>query len=743
MAGRKKKESSKVDASEENSSKEALVIVESPAKAKTINKILGPRFKVKASMGHVRDLPTKVFGVDVDKGFIPKYEILPTRKKIVAELKKAAEESSEIYLAPDPDREGEAIAWHLAAIFEGDKKIYRVTFNEITKKAVLEAFEHPREIDMKRVDSQQARRILDRVVGYKISPLLWRKVGKGLSAGRVQSVAVRMICEREEEVRQFVPKEYWSVEAILKKDGLDETAFEARLDRIKGEKIDVQNAEVAHRIVAEIESLKDTFLVASVQSKDRSQKTSPPFITSQLQQAAANTLRYSVAKTMKIAQELYEGIELGEEGGVGLITYMRTDSYKVADDAQNEARGYIESRFGKDYVPETFNVYKAKKGAQEAHEAIRPSSVLRDPEKIKGFLSPDQYKLYRLIWKRFLQSQMTPALLKVHTVEMTVGLKASELERWEEAKYIFRATGTEVIFPGYLVLEEPVPEETEGEEKDDKEEKEEKEEKEDKEKDVILPAMTAGEKLGLIRLTPNQHFTKPPPRYNEASLVKALEEWEIGRPSTYSPIIQTILKRDYVYKDRSKLIPTDLGFTVTKLLTEHFPSVINVEFTAKMEADLDLIEEGKQNWKEILTEFYKPFMDTVAEASKNMKSVKVDPIPTSEVCEKCGSMMVIRTGRYGKFMACSGFPKCRNVKSIDTGIACTKPGCTGKVVQRKSKRGKMFFGCTKYPECDFTASNLKEVESGAGETQPQEGVPPGTESSSEKPIDSEPEQKEI
>lgn len=715
MTTRKKDESAK------KGSGDALVIVESPAKAKTINKILGSHFKVKASMGHVRDLPTKVFGVDVDKGFLPKYEILPTRKKIVTELKKAASEAGEIYLAPDPDREGEAIAWHLAEIFADEEKIHRVTFNEITQRAVLDAFTHPRKIDMSKVDSQQARRILDRVVGYKISPLLWRKVGKGLSAGRVQSVAVRLICEREEEIQKFIPKEFWSIDSIFKKGPPQEAAFEAHLDKIKGEKIDIPNAQTAQETVADLETLKDTFVVVNVQSKDRREKAYPPFITSQMQQQAANLLKFSVQKTMKIAQELYEGIELGEEGSIGLITYMRTDAYRIAQEAQEEAKNYILARFGPEYVPETPNFYKAKKGAQEAHEAIRPSSVEREPDKIKAFLSPDQYKLYRLIWKRFLQSQMTQSLLKGHTVEIAAGLGDLGLEKWQEAKYIFRATGTQVIFPGYLILEEPLPKD---------EEEEDKEKEEEGEKDVTLPELIVGEKVSLVSLTPNQHFTKPPPRYNEASLVKALEEREIGRPSTYAPIIQTILKRDYVYKDRAKLIPTDLGFTVTKLLTEHFPGVINVEFTAKMEADLDLIEEGKEDWKRILSDFYKPFMDTVTEASKNMKTVKREPIPTNEVCEKCGSMMVIRTGRYGKFMACSGFPKCRNVKSLDTGIACPKEGCTGKVVQRKSKKGKYFYGCTRYPDCDFTASSLKQFqpqgtpESGAGGGETTEDTNP-------------------
>ncbi|MBI1884695.1 MAG: type I DNA topoisomerase [Chlamydiae bacterium] len=699
----------------------ALVIVESPAKAKTINKILGPHYHVTASMGHVRDLPSSDFGVDVEHGFTPKYRVLPTRKKMITELKKTAGGCEEIFLAPDPDREGEAIAWHLAEIFrEGketkDKKILRVTFNEITKGAVQEAFKHPRQIDMSRVDSQQARRILDRMVGYKISPLLWRKVGKGLSAGRVQSVAVRLICEREEEIRKFIPKEFWSIEALLGKKNED-TSFEARLDRIQGEKMDVSNAETAQKIAADLESLKETFMVANVESKDKTQKPYPPFITSQLQQAAANTLRFPVYKTMKVAQELYEGIELGEEGSVGLITYMRTDSYRVSQEAVTEATKYVQNRFGNEYLPDTPHVYKAKKGAQEAHEAIRPSSLKKEPDQIKAYLSEDQYKLYRLIWKRFLQSQMSLAQLKVHSADIAVGLEASHLKEWEKAKYLFRASGQEVLFPGYLVLEEPVV-------KDEEDEKD----NEDSEKEVRLPHLEVGEKLNLQKLTPAQHFTKPPPRYNEASLVKALEEREIGRPSTYAPIIQTIVKRAYVEKDRSKLIPTELGFTVTKILVEHFPKIMDVEFTAKMEADLDEIEEGKEDWKHLLAEFYGPFMETVDLASKNMKSVKQPPVPTSEVCEKCGSMMVIRTGRFGKFLACSGFPKCRNVKSIDTGIACPKEGCTGKIVQRRSKRGRSFYGCTRYPECDFTAADLKAFQPSV----PGESPSPSSDAQGEK-----------
>ncbi len=686
----------------------ALVIVESPAKAKTINKILGSHYVVKASMGHVRDLPKSKFGVDVEHDFTPEYKVLTTRKKIVTELKKIASESAEIYLAPDPDREGEAIAWHLASLFEKeDKKIQRVTFNEITKNAVLEAFKHPRPLDMNKVDSQQARRVLDRVVGYKISPLLWKKVGKGLSAGRVQSVAVRLICDREEEIKKFIPKEFWSLEALFKKKS-EENSFESHLDKMKGERIDISNGQLAHEVVSDIQAKGAPFIVANVQSKERTQKAYPPFITSQLQQASATVLRFSVYKTMKVAQELYEGIELGEEGSVGLITYMRTDAYRIAPEAQEEAIQYVKTRFGEEFLPETPNFYKAKKGAQEAHEAIRPSSANRNPEDIKQYLSEDQYKLYSLIWKRFLQSQMAPALLKTHTVNIIAGMGSSNLDQWEKAEYSFKSTGTEVVFPGYLVLEEPVVK-NEEDEKDSEEEK-----------DVLLPKLEVGEELLLSQLIPNQHFTKPPPRYSEASLVKALEENEIGRPSTYSPIIQTIVKRGYVFKERGRLMPAELGFTVTKLLVEHFPNIMNIEFTAKMEADLDMIEEGKEDWKKLIIEFYHPFMETFELASKTMQSVKQPPIPTDEVCEKCGSMMVIRTGRFGKFMACSGFPKCRNVKSIDTGIACSKPGCTGKIVQRRSKKGRTFFGCTRYPECDLVAPSLEKAQGGSTSENAQE-----------------------
>lgn len=699
----------------------ALVIVESPAKAKTINKILGSEYVVKASMGHVRDLPGSEFGVDVDHGFKPLYKILPSRKKTVTELKKVAEKSGDIYLAPDPDREGEAIAWHLASILEDTSKpIRRVTFNEITKNAVLAAFKHPREIDMHKVDSQQARRILDRIVGYKISPLLWRKVGKGLSAGRVQSVAVKLICEREEEIRRFVPKEYWTLDALMRRQEPPSNDFSARMDRINGEKAEVSDGETAARIAAEIESLKETLVVVGVQSKDRTQKAPTPFITSQLQQAGVNTLRYSVQKTMKIAQELYEGVELGSEGSVGLITYMRTDSFHISDEAKIEAKDYIQGRYGAEYVPETYNVFKSKKGAQEAHEAIRPTYVQKDPDSIRQYLSSDQYKVYTLIWKRFLQSQMSAARLKVHSVEIAAGAPESGSLDAQNATYIFRAAGTQVIFPGYLVLEEPAPKDEDSENADNSDK-----EAQESGRDVLLPEMAVGDKIALVDLKTAQHFTKPPPRYTEASLVKALEEREIGRPSTYAPIIQTILKREYVHKDRGKLIPTELGFTVTGLLNEHFPEVMDIEFTAQMEANLDLIEDGSQNWQSLLKDFYEPFVHTLDNASKNMKTVKRDPIPTGEVCEKCGSVMVIRTGRYGKFVACSGYPKCKNVKPLDTGISCPKAGCTGKVVQRKSKKGKFFYGCTRYPECDFTASNLKQFENATGSAGSAETTPQG------------------
>ena len=665
----------------------ALVIVESPAKAKTINKMLGSGYKVKASMGHIRDLPPKEFGIDVENEFEPQYKILPNRGKLVSELKKVAKDMDAIYLAPDPDREGEAIAWHLSELLGKDKTIHRVRFNEITKQAVLAAFHHPHKIDMHKVNSQQARRILDRIVGYKISPLLWRKIGKGLSAGRVQSVAVRLICEREDEVSRFTPKEYWSIIARLSHMSDRENVFHALLDKIKGEKIELGNAQVTDHHINEIqEKHKDNFIVKTIKSKDKVQRPSPPFITSLLQQAASTNLRFTVQKTMRISQQLYEGIELGEQGLMGLITYMRTDSFKIAKEAQEETKKYCCEKFGDDYVPEKPNHYKSKKAAQEAHEAIRPTSIYLEPDSIKQYLTEDQYKVYRLIWERFLASQMVPARLKMHTMEIEAG------------PYLFKVTGTEVLFPGYLVAERPVDLSDEDQDKNN-----------DEAKNTTMPSLEIGERLHLEGLDSKQHFTKPPPRYSEASLVKALEDREIGRPSTYAPTIQTILKRDYVRKDKQRLIPTELGRLVTNLMVEHFSKIVDYEFTANMEADLDHIEEGNRRWQNLIAEFYQPFMMELVSASKNIETMKRKPEPTSEVCEKCGAMMVIRTGRYGKFMACSAFPKCRNVKPIDTGQDCPKEECDGKLVQRRSKRGKMFYGCTRFPKCDFTASNLQQL----------------------------------
>ncbi|MDP3980336.1 MAG: type I DNA topoisomerase [Chlamydiota bacterium] len=671
----------------------SLVIVESPAKAKTINKILGLNFKVKASMGHIRDLPTKEFGIDVDNDFEPQYKILPNRGPLVSDLKKTAKNMDIIYLAPDPDREGEAIAWHLAEILGKDKPIRRVSFNEITQQAVLQAFAHPRQIDMKKVDSQQARRILDRIVGYKISPLLWRKVGKGLSAGRVQSVAVRLVCEREEEINKFVQKEYWSIISHLSRQQDRANIFDAQLDKINGEKFELGHAQITQDHIDEIQQkYHDNFLVKSIQSKDKNQKPNPPFITSQLQQAASTNLRYSVQRTMRIAQQLYEGIELGDKGTMGLITYMRTDSYKVAQEAQEETARFCKERYGERFIPEKPNQYKSKKSAQEAHESIRPTSVYLEPDQIKQYLSEDQYKIYRLIWERFVASQMVPAQMKMHAVEIEAG------------PYLFKMTGTEVIFPGYLIAERPA-------------EFSDEDENAENVKNTALPSLDVGEKLCLDGIDSKQHFTKPPPRFTEASLVKALEEKEIGRPSTYAPTIQTVLKRDYIRKDKQRLIPTELGMLVTKLLMAHFPDIVDYEFTAKMEADLDNIEEGNRKWQALIGEFYKPFMVELENASQNMETVKRKPEPTDEVCEKCGAMMVIRTGRYGKFLACSAFPKCRMVKPIDTGHQCPKEGCDGKVVQRRSKRGKMFFGCTSYPKCDFTISSLQQLETPTPQTQ--------------------------
>lgn len=655
-----------------------LVIVESPAKSKTIKKFLGPDYVVEASMGHIIDLPKKTLGVDVENNFEPEYIVIPDRKKNLAVLKKEAKTKEAIYLAADPDREGEAISWHLKNVLaDENNKFYRVTFDEITKDAVQAAFKHPRDIDMNLVNAQQARRILDRLVGYTLSPLLWKKVSRGLSAGRVQSVAVRLIVEREEEIKKFNSEEYWEIEAQLKRKGDEhKEKFKAKLEKYQNNPIDIKKHSESEKILEILN--KENYIVSDIRETKRRKKPYPPFTTSKLQQEAFNKLRFSSVKTMHVAQTLYEGVEIGGEGSIGLITYMRTDSVRISKDAQDEAKEYILEKYGKKYYPEVPNFYKAKKRAQEAHEAIRPTLPLRPPHDIKDYLTPDQMKLYMLIWNRFISSQMTESIL----AQTTVDIKAGD--------YLFRTSTTKVIFDGYAVFYEA---ETDKEKEKDKEGK--------------IPQLSVDEPLDLLELLPSQHFTKPPPRYSDGSLVKALEELGIGRPSTYAPTISTIATRDYVRREGGYLKPTELGAIVTKLLMEHFPKVLDVEFTAKMEDELDGIEEGEIDWKILLKSFYSPFMHTVEKAKLDMKDVKKEVVSTNEICELCGKSMVIKWGRRGKFLSCSDYPRCKSAKSITSGVKCPAPGCAGELVERRSKRG-MFYGCTKFPACRYTARKLPD-----------------------------------
>ncbi len=651
-----------------------LVIVESPAKSKTINKILGKDYKVLASMGHIVDLPEDKMGVDFDKDFKPEYTIMKGRKKYLSSLKKEAKDVEAIYLAADPDREGEAICWHLRNQLQ--KKsigVYRVSFEEITEKAVREAFEHPGDLDMNKVNAQQARRIMDRIVGYSLSPLLWGKVTRGLSAGRVQSVAVRLIAEREDQIRKFKPQEYWSVDAILKKKKGEYPPFKAKLAKYKGEKIQVSDKKKADEIVEDLK--KADFIVTDINRKDKKSHPRSPYTTSVLQQDAFNKLNFSASKTMRVAQTLYEGVELGPEGSEGLITYMRTDSVRVSNDAQKEVREYIVDKYGEKYRPATPPKYKSKKRAQEAHEAIRPTLPLRHPQKVAKYLSPDELKLYTLIWNRFLSSQMTSALYSVLSVNIDAG------------DYRFRAGGGHLIFDGFLrVYREG------GENAEEIEE---------------LPPLEKAEALDLKELVPEQHFTKPPPRYSDASLVKILEEKGIGRPSTYAPIIRTVVNRNYIKRVGKYLQPTELGELVNKLLVENFSDIVDEEFTAKMESELDGVEEGNIGWVQVLKDFYAPFSKKLEEARERMKSVKRQEIKTDQVCEKCGRPMVIKWGRRGRFLSCSGFPACKNAKSITSGVKCPMEGCDGELVERKSRRG-VFFGCTNYPKCTYTTRKLPQ-----------------------------------
>lgn len=645
-----------------------LVIVESPAKAKTIGKFLGRKYTVKASIGHIRDLPKSQFGVDVENDFEVKYITIRGKGEILKELRDAAKKSDNILLAPDPDREGEAIAWHLLhslKLEESDK--CRIQFNEITKDAIKEAVKKPRQIDMDRVDSQQARRVLDRLVGYNLSPLLWRKIKKGLSAGRVQSVAVRLICEREEEIKDFVPEEYWSLLVHLKNE--KNSSINAKLSKKSGKKIPINNEEEIKNILKELENAK--FIVRDIKKRMKNRRPTPPFTTSSLQQEAYRKLNFTAKKTMRIAQELYEGIELGKEGAVGLVTYIRTDSVRIAESAQKEAAEYVTEKFGDKYVPNVPNNYKNKGKIQNAHEAIRPTSVRKNPDEIKSHLSRDQYKLYNLVWKRFIASQMSDA-----EIEQTTAII-------DAAEYEFRASGSVVKFKGFMELYV-------------------ESEDEQGEKEKLLASMNKDQELKVKEFEPKQHFTQPVPRYTEATLVKTLEEKGIGRPSTYAPIISTILSRGYVVKEEKQFYPTELGTVVVSLLKEYFSDIINTEFTANLEENLDKIEEGNLFWKDVLREFYAPFNKDLQSAELAISKIEVTEEVSDEVCEKCGRNFVVKFGRYGKFLACPGFPECRNTKPLLEEIGLTCPICKkGQVVIRRSKKGRKFFGCSNYPECEF------------------------------------------
>ncbi len=660
-----------------------LVIVESPAKARTLNKILGRSYSVKASIGHVRDLPKASLGVDVQKGFVPKYVVPPEKKKIVGEIKGAISKAKSIYLATDPDREGEAISWHLAQAtkLDTDKThINRVVFHEITNEAVQEAFRNPRSIDMNLVNAQQARRILDRLVGYKLSPLLWRKVQRGLSAGRVQSVAVKMIVDREQEIKDFVPQEYWIIEVELARSE-EEASFKAKLLALAdGTKLNIGSKDEADRIMADLE--KAEYGVKAVVTKQVARQPAAPFITSTLQQEAWRNLHFTAARTMAIAQQLYEGLPLGEEGSVGLITYMRTDSTHVAASAISEARDFIAEKYGGQFLPAKPRSFARKaKWAQEAHEAIRPTKIYRQPEQLKPFLEPAQLKLYELIWKRMVASQMSAALYDTSNVD----IRASHTHN-RPAGYLLRASSSVVKFAGFMVVYS-----------------ESRDEDERSESSVSLPRLGTGDKLTYLGIFPERCFTQPLPRYTEATLIKALEQKGIGRPSTYAPILSTIQERDYVNKVDGKFQPTELGLMVNKILTVHFPKIVDPGFTARMEEQLDEIARGKYEWIAALQQFYPPFQDMLDKAWTNLEKVSMTQ-PSEETCPKCGRPMVIRVGRFGKFLACSGYPDCKTTMPylIKTGTSC--PQCGGELVKRISKKKKVFYGCSKFPKCQFTVN---------------------------------------
>ena len=711
----------------------SLVVVESPAKAKTIKKILGKDYIVDSSIGHIRDLPKNDLGVDVDNAFTPKYVLIRGKGKVVKALQSEANKVDNIYLAADPDREGEAICWHLAEELKKAKKpIHRITYNEVTKSAILDAIEKPGEINMSLVDAQQARRVLDRLVGYQISPILWRSVKPELSAGRVQSVAVRLICEREAEIEAFKPEEYWTLTATLTPDAI-ENPFPAKLHKIGTKKGEINNYGFridetrAKEITADAKT--HDYIVERVEKKERRQRPVPPFITSTLQQEASRKLRFTAKKAMLIAQQLYEGLEIGNEGSVGLITYMRTDSTRIAQEATQAARNYIKATYGPEYLPGRVVSYRSKKGAQDAHEAIRPTLPLRTPAELKPHLNKDQYNLYELIWKRFIACQMNPVILDATTIDIKAGT------------YLFRATGSVIKFDGFRRIYMEGQDDTSPDESESGEE------------NAILPVVKEGDTLNLRKLEPKQHYTQPPPRYNEATLVKMLEAKEIGRPSTYASILSTIQGREYVTKERGRLMPTDVGRLVNHLLIHAFPNILDVEFTAKMEEQLDTIADGKVDWTQTLGQFYPSFQvalteapDKMYEARKaleeesdekcekcgenmivkwgkygrflgcanypectNIKSLGTDDTPAPEPemtdtpCDKCGEPMVIKTSRVGgKFLSCSGYPKCKNAKPLPMGIDCPEPDCDGYLGERRSRRGKVFYGCSNYPKCEFS-----------------------------------------
>ena len=655
--------------------KNTLVLVESPTKAKTIERYLGKGYVVKASMGHLRDLPKSQFAIDVDNNFEPKYINIRGKGDLITELKKEAKQADKIYLASDPDREGEAIAWHLAHIFDIDSNSdCRIVFNEITKPAIQAAVKDPHSINLDMVDAQQARRMLDRIVGYKLSPLLWRKVRKGLSAGRVQSVTVKLICDREKEIKDVVSVEYWTIGTKLKKGTSPQ--FEAELSQINGKKLEISKGDQARAIQEKMEACK--WKVSDIKERQTSRKAAPPFTTSSLQQDAARKLGFTSKRTMMVAQQLYEGIDLGRKGPVGLITYMRTDSVRISEQAQQEAKESILENFGEKYYPAKANVYSVGKKAQDAHEAIRPTSAMMVPQQIEKYLSKDQFKLYQLIWQRFVASQMVPAVFDRLTVTIKNDGKAKEVKE----EFTLKSTGSKMKFAGFTAVYTMA---------------------DTNDKDVILPDMTIGDEINLFKVNPVQHFTEPPPRYNDASLVKTLEEMGIGRPSTYAPIIETILARGYVQRISKSFQPTELGDIVVDMLKEYFKDIVDAKFTADLEGKLDSVAVGKVDKTDLLREFYGPFAETLEKADEAIGHVEL-PVEVSDVpCDICGRMMVVKQGRFGKFLACPGFPECRNTKAIlkDTGVKC--PKCDGHIVERKSRRGKGFYGCNKYPECDFVS----------------------------------------